>query len=432
MDLNWLIWVILAVMAYACLCYVIKTRKWLPNVFDFMGPCLLIKTKHTGIFDKLSRPKKLLIAYANLGVILTILCAILITAGFFISALLTLIVQPEPTAPQNLLLIPGVNEYIPSTFAVWFSILFAMIIHEAGHGILSRVEHIKVKSTGILALVIPIGAFVEPDEEDVEKSPLATKLRMFAAGITNNLFAGAVCIIILVLLLGLVVPGAHPFVYGVYEGYPAQTAGIEPNTIIYSINGIEVTSTADTSAILGGLLPGDEVTISGVYNGEVREYVLTLAGHPDNSGAGFAGISFMNPSAITDTLYVLGHPQSPAGVLSSFLTFAVLPFSSLGGTDIFSFLTADTPDSAILAAPFPGFWEIIHLLFWCAWLNVMLGLTNALPLGICDGGQMLREIVRKIAAKIGMADATARALCSSVTWIIVFALLIMVIMPYLF
>ena len=152
MDFGWLIPVIIAIMIYALLCFAIKANNFLPNTFSFMGPCLMIKTTHTGIFDKLSRWKRLLIAYGNLGVILTVICGAVITLIFLLTAYLSLLVETEPIAPQNLLLIPGVNDYVPSTFAVWFAIIFAMIIHEFGHGILSRAENIKVKSTGILEI----------------------------------------------------------------------------------------------------------------------------------------------------------------------------------------------------------------------------------------------------------------------------------------
>ncbi|MDO5845028.1 MAG: site-2 protease family protein [Methanocorpusculum sp.] len=441
MEFGWLIPVIIAVMIYAVLYYWIKRYKILPNVFDFMGPCLMIKTNHTGIFDKLSRPKKLLIAYANVGIILTVICAVLITIVFILTAYLTMLVHPEPTAPQNLLLIPGVNEYVPSTFAVWFAIVFAMVIHECGHGILSRAEKIKVKSTGILALVIPIGAFVEPDEEDVENSPLKTKLRMFAAGITNNLFAGVVGVVILILLTGLIIPGASPYVYGVYNGYSAQEAGIQPGTVIYTLNDVPVYSLDDISKILSQTKAGDTLSLTGSYKGTPVSYDVTLSSIPLNisgsiiqSGedAGFIGISFSEPSQIVSALNTVTHPTSVSGAVSSFLTFIILPFSSMTGFDLFSFLVVDNPNPEILSAPFTGFWEIIHILYWCSWLNILLGIFNALPIGFFDGGQMLRETLRAWFKKHGRDERRALQICSVVTYVLVLALIIPIVMPYFF
>ena len=40
-----------------------------------------------------------------------------------------------------------------------------IIIHEFSHGILARVENVKINSIGLLLFAIIPGAFVEPDEE---------------------------------------------------------------------------------------------------------------------------------------------------------------------------------------------------------------------------------------------------------------------------
>ena len=108
----------------------------------------------------------------------------------------TLVLQPEPTGiyqPQNILLLPGINDYVPSTFAVWFAFVLTIAIHEFGHGILCRVENIKVKGIGALIAVIPIGVFVEPDEEELDKAKGMPKMRMFGAGIMNNLVVAVIC-----------------------------------------------------------------------------------------------------------------------------------------------------------------------------------------------------------------------------------------------
>jgi len=440
MDMNWLIPVIAALMVYACIYYYLKTKKVLPHVIDFMGPCILIKTERVGIFDTLARPKKLLYAYASAGVILTILCGLCVTVMFLVSGLLSLTVPTEPIPPQDLLLIPGVNSYVPSTFAVWFSLVFAMVIHEAGHGIISRVEHMRVKATGLLTLIIPIGAFVESYGEDVENARLGSKLRMFAAGITNNIVIGTVCLVLLAALLGLAVPGDHPYVYGVYSGYPAEEAGVPPGLIVTDIDGYAVCSLDDITAALAKTRPGQTVTLSGEYKGEAQSYDIMLAAVPDDlqstitaadSDAGYLGISFMEPESLAGAVDMLTHPASFAEAVGSFMTFLVLPLSSIMGMDVLSFIAADTPDPAILAAPFFGYWGLVHLLFWCAWLNLLLGIFNALPLGGLDGGQMLRESLRHLCRKVGWKETRAYQICGMVTYLLILIVILQIIMPYM-
>ncbi len=440
MELNWLIPVIIALMVYACIYYYLKSRKVLPHVIDYMGPCILIKTERVGFFDKLAHWKKLLFAYSSAGVILTILCGVVVTLLFIISGLLSLTVQTEPIPPQDLLLIPGLNSYVPSTFAVWFALVFAMVIHELGHGVISRVENMRVKSTGLLTLIIPIGAFVESEGEDVEKAPLGAKLRMFAAGITNNMVVGVVCLVLLAALLGMAIPGDHPYVYGVYSGYPAEEAGVPPGFIVMDIDGYPIYSLDDVTAALSQTKPGDVVTLTGEYKGEAQSYDITLAAIPDDlqstitdadSGTGYLGISFSEPKMLTDALTTLTHPHSLSEAFGSIMAFLVLPFSSMMGMDVLGFIVADSPDPAILAAPFVGYWGLVHLLFWCAWLNILLGIFNALPLGGLDGGQMLRESLRSLCRRFGWKETRAYQVCGMVSYVLILIIVLQIVMPYL-
>ena len=80
--------------------------------------------------------------------------------------------------------IPGSPIFIPLGYGI-IALAILMVVHEFGHGIISRVEGVKIKSIGVLMLAILPGAFVEPDEEDVEKSSRISKLRIYAAGSTS-------------------------------------------------------------------------------------------------------------------------------------------------------------------------------------------------------------------------------------------------------
>ena len=71
-----------------------------------------------------------------------------------------------------------------------------LVVHEFGHGIISRVEGVRIKSIGVLLLAVLPGAFVEPDEEDIEKSKRISKLRIFAAGSIFNLSLAAVALLL--------------------------------------------------------------------------------------------------------------------------------------------------------------------------------------------------------------------------------------------
>ncbi|NYZ78361.1 hypothetical protein H0N96_03095 [Candidatus Micrarchaeota archaeon] len=81
---------------------------------------------------------------------------------------------------------PGVTLLIPFVTVPWeaiFAIVIIMIVHELAHGVLCRIEKIRLRSSGLLLLgFLPIGAFVEPDEKQLAKAALPKKRRILAAG----------------------------------------------------------------------------------------------------------------------------------------------------------------------------------------------------------------------------------------------------------
>jgi membrane-associated protease RseP (regulator of RpoE activity) len=58
------------------------------------------------------------------------------------------------------------NPYLPLLYG-WLGIVVALIVHEGAHGVVARRYNYTVRSSGIvLFLGIPIGAFVETDENE--------------------------------------------------------------------------------------------------------------------------------------------------------------------------------------------------------------------------------------------------------------------------
>ena len=234
-----------------------KSRGLLPDWIRLSGPIVTLHTERGKAFlDWLARPKRFWRAWGNLGVGI----ALVVMAGSFVLVLLggiQAINNPQPTQltqPRNVLAIPGVNDFLPLSAApeIVAALLVGLVVHEGGHGLLSRVEDIEVDSMGLaLFTFIPVGAFVEPDDEQRRQSSRGAQTRMFAAGVTNNF---AVAIVAFALLFGpvagsiAVVSGAP--IAGVLPGGAAAQGGVDRGDVITSVDGMEVTNSSEFDSLL--------------------------------------------------------------------------------------------------------------------------------------------------------------------------------------
>ena len=72
---------------------------------------------------------------------------------------------------------------------------------------------LNVKSSGLLFfLIIPFGAFVDVDEEQIKKAKAKDSLRVMAAGVGGNIVVAVACILAVL----VIVNGLTPVVDGVY------------------------------------------------------------------------------------------------------------------------------------------------------------------------------------------------------------------------
>jgi membrane-associated protease RseP (regulator of RpoE activity) len=89
------------------------------------------------------------------------------------------------TPPGGTLLLPGVN--LPF-FEGILALVVILAVHEGAHAILARVGKIPVLSSGIVLFgILPIGAFVEPDEKKLAKLEPVAQTRVLVAGSASNL-----------------------------------------------------------------------------------------------------------------------------------------------------------------------------------------------------------------------------------------------------
>ncbi|WP_318568162.1 site-2 protease family protein [Salinigranum marinum] len=256
--MNTLIWVLVGVFAYSFIGFFLKSRGILPSSVRVQGPLTTLHTKRGRDFlDWLAGPKRFWRAWSNVGVGITLVVMVGTFALLVFQALTILQNPPAPTQvnqPQNFLVIPGVNDFLPLSVApeIVFGLLVGLVVHEGGHGLLCRVEDIDIESMGLVFLtLIPVGAFVEPDEDSQRAADRGGRTRMFAAGVTNNF---AITVVAFALLFGPVIGaiGVAPgmAVQGTFEGAPAAAAGIESGDRILGVANQSVSSETELDAVL--------------------------------------------------------------------------------------------------------------------------------------------------------------------------------------
>ncbi len=199
--------------------------------------------------------------------------------------------------------------FIPVEYWV-ISIAIIMVVHEASHGIIARMEGFEINSVGWLVLGIIPGAFVEPkgmqlgDDEEGEGMGAANiwdqgnykqRLKVLAAGswanyVTAFFFGIAYFALILFLLPSFYSGAVH---YDAIEGTPAFEAGMTSGEIT-SINGEQVSSIEDIQSVMNGTSPGDTVSLI-TSEGEF-EFEL---GEREGLETGFIGITFSYPGYIS-------------------------------------------------------------------------------------------------------------------------------------
>ena len=309
--MSTLLWVLTGILVYSVGAVALDRRGLLPSYFKVSGPLLTVHTKRGRDFlEQLSKPKRVWRALANVGVGIALVTMVGTFLLLIVQSVSILNSPPTETvlqSPRNALVIPGVNEFLPLSVApeIIIGLLVGLVVHEGGHGLLCRVENIDINSMGVvLFALIPIGAFVEPDEESADEVDRGAQTRMFAAGVLNNLI---ITVLVFALLFGpvgsaiAVAPGAG--VGGVFPGSTAEDADIEQGDRIVAVDGQPVESSEELETIIAEsdaetlsveLADGRTVTV------ERAAYVAAIS--PDSPFAGDEGIADQDLiTAVDDT-----------------------------------------------------------------------------------------------------------------------------------
>ncbi|MFQ5710390.1 MAG: site-2 protease family protein [Candidatus Geothermarchaeales archaeon] len=391
---------------------------------EFKPPMLIVRTQaFMRLYDRLgslrvSRP----ISWATL-------IGMPIVAGFglyLISiTLLTLLTVPEAReagrelGPRAYILLPGVNPYLPILYG-WIGVVVAIAVHEGAHGVIARSLGFRVKSSGLLFfLAIPMGAFVDVDEEQMGRAKAKDSVRVLAAGPGANIAIALICIVgVLVITSGLspAVDGLR--VVEVMEGMPAEEAGLMVGDVITRVDDKPVTTLKDFAAVLEGKGPGDVVRVTVARGERWRERHFASVELTEYEGRAVLGV-ILSEMLIGQRLrtYQRMATESPfIHFLLPTLAQGLVPFSDAL--------------SAFYTHALGEHWHVLaNIFFWVWFVNVNLAIFNALPIYPLDGGQTFRNVLKSVLGR-RVNKKVVTWLTTAVTIAMACAIAMMIALPY--
>jgi membrane-associated protease RseP (regulator of RpoE activity) len=215
----------------------------------------------------------------------------------FISNAIALFQHSSQAGPALLIVpLPGLTIGWDIFPYILLAIAVLLIPHELAHGIASVLDKVPLKSSGVFMAIFLPGGFVEIDEEDLAKRKARTKLRVFAAGSFTNVATWFVVFLLFVNFTAVISPFYQPTSSGVLvtslvDGGAAQNAGIQPWSVITSINNTVVHQPIDLRVLLAPQTPGHHLLVS-LNTG--KNYTLVTRPAPENASRATIGIFSFN------------------------------------------------------------------------------------------------------------------------------------------
>jgi membrane-associated protease RseP (regulator of RpoE activity) len=442
--------ILLVFVIYGIVIYVLhKLKVFKGPSLSLYGIFIMWKTSRgRKALERIAGFKRFWKAYGDFAIGLCIVGMFVITGFLIWAATLVPSIPPERVPPvQAVIGIPGLNPFIPIGYGI-IALIVAIVIHEFAHGILTYVAKLKVLSLGILLFIIPIGAFVEPDEEKLMKIDRRRRSRLFAAGPATNLIAAVFFSFIFTSSMMTSVTPVHDGVgvVAVVVGSPAD-GNITPGMMIYSFNGTDISDHDSFSAAVEDSDAGQNVSIGIYENGGTRTIYLTLADRYNftdelnDTGKGYLGVRTVLVFTVmgtTRTLEVKNGPdffnpfadvRDARHFTGSLFAYIGLPLLRVSGESMSPFPNWFTQFYEVEGfwsfLPADSFWILANIIYWIFWLNLMLGLTNVLPAVPLDGGYIFRDGLESVLER-ARPDMTAEKRGSFVRYVSYFlALLIL-------
>src|SRR5881396_1864605 len=365
-----------AIVLWCLLLYVLQSRgllerRGLSPSPPPAGPFLMWKTvRGRQLIDRIARRNVFWRWFGDLAIVLVAVTMVGTTVLLLWEATLvqSSAVRANPPSPELLLGLPGINPIIPLGYGI-FGLAVAIILHEFSHGILARVAKIRIRSLGLIFLIFPIGAFVEPEEEELRALPRRDRAHLFAAGPAMN--------IVLAVLFA----------------------------VITNINGTEIHTFTDFTSALARAPLNQSIPVVAYdpSTGGSATYSVILTERRADTGRAVLGILAFDMD--TSFYHPLTNPDRFNGIPGAVLSYISLPFQGRSPIDEPTVRFYRVTGLAA-AVPGPLFWLLVNTAYWLFWLNAMLGATNALPAVPLDGGYIFKDGVEGLLSRIRKGIST--------------------------
>lgn len=348
--------------------------------------------------------------------------------------------------------------WLPDFYFVYWIIILAIIAitHEFAHGIFAAYHGIKIKKTGFgffpYFLPVFLAAFVELDEEKMEKESIFKQLSVLAAGTFANILTAVIAFLLMVaffliafspsgvvfdsyayaliptssignitisnvslpqtgignnesylsynlitkdggefLATGEMIsnPGRIQDEEYIVGFYPAPAIKNNLTGAITSINGEKINSLEKLDSELSKYSVGDSVIVK-TYSNEEKEHNITLGENPFVQNKAWIGISFLERGT------------GLANKINSYKRKNVYYAPKFGELSSF----------------------IYNLLWWILLISISVAIVNMIPAGIFDGGRFFYLTVLLITKNKKVAERSFKAL----TYIFLFAILLLMLL----
>lgn len=475
-----------------------------PNLKNFTtyGPAIMIRTKiGIRLINRLGKYKRL---WRVFGAISRLVTVFLVLCIIFI-IIKDLFMLPDIFGKGGMgikyaLPIPGINPALPLTYG-WIALIITLIFHEIAHGFQSKANNIDVDSTGLLYAVVPIGAFVEPNEEQIKKASRKSRMDIYSAGITANFIIAMISFSLMFATISSVdsdyddnpaiwrytsdsqivydipvtsiitkldneeiinlndfckrvespkfdtsvehdleyIHNGHKevkrarlgvFVDVVVNNSPASSS-LKPGDFLISINDKKINSPKQFIDVIKNISPNEEICVK-VFSSseEPREEYITLS---EKDGKAYLGVvTTLSGMMLTTPNTVVNNGVNPyygKDTIDGYIngTFAYMAnafsgFSPVPESTHWWYHSTIMPDDAM--------WVIVQLLYWIFWLNLIVGITNAIPALPFDGGFLFAGGVEYIAEKFvnnKKKELVVNVVSSMVTYFMLTALLLVML-----